>query len=145
MIRFVVLSSCVNLLRRGNTRNKIVQLVAQHCCFASRRAMLLVFPPTPQLVTQQKKIARQVARFCCVYFHTITTGRVHIGEGAVVPGSAPYDSGKAQEFIITLFHTRDAWIITEEKRRSPCLLYLRCICWTDPFLSGTKAGTREHI
>ena len=35
------------------TRNKIVQLVAQHCCVASYRAMLLVFPPSSQLATQQ--------------------------------------------------------------------------------------------
>ena len=42
---------------RGNTGNKKVQLVLQHCCKTSWKAMLRALPPTFKSFSQQIKVA----------------------------------------------------------------------------------------
>ena len=52
-----------NLVRPSNAANIFLQLVAQHCCFASCKALLPVLPPRKQLVAQQISVL-QVAATC---------------------------------------------------------------------------------
>ena len=56
------------LLSYGNSSNKNVQLVSQHCCKTSRKAMLRVLHPTHSLSRNEKKI-------CCKLLQGVAESR----------------------------------------------------------------------